>query len=329
MYLTFYRLKEEPFRLTPDPKFLQLPEPHRDALTRLAHGVIGRKGLMVLSGPIGTGKTTILNGLLSVLARRYPAKQLPTALIVNPRLTSEELLEALLFEFEVPCGATSRPSRLAALQGLLFSAFRNGGTCLVIVDEAHLLATDEVIVDEAHLLATDVLEEIRLLMNTDSYREKLLQVILCGQPELIRLLSDPATKALRQRIAERATLRPLSQSEMRMYICERLRTAGFEQAIPFSPSSFERIYEYTGGVPRLINIVCDTCLGIGCETKRMEIGDDIVEEAAARHELAAVALASEDNAGGDLKLKKNAELNVVRLFGDSMQAAKATGRGEL
>ena len=86
MYLSFYHLREEPFRLTPDPKFLQLPEPHRDALTRLAHGVIGRKGLMLLSGPIGTGKTTILNGLLSVLARRYPAKLLPTALIVNPRL---------------------------------------------------------------------------------------------------------------------------------------------------------------------------------------------------------------------------------------------------
>jgi len=316
MYLSFYHLREQPFRLTPDPKFLQLPEPHRDALTKLAHGVIGRKGLMVLSGPIGTGKTTILNGLLSVLARRYPARQLPTALIVNPRLTSEELLEALLFEFEVPCGATSRPARLAALQGLLFNAFRSGGTCLVVVDEAHLLSAD-------------VLEEIRLLMNTDSYREKLLQVILCGQPELIRVLSDPAVRALRQRVAERAALRPLSPSEMRMYISERMRIAGFEQAIPFTPLSFERIYEYTGGVPRLINIVCDTSLGIGCETRRMEIGDDIVEEAAARHDLTAVAPAPENSAGGDLKARQNAELNMVRLFGDSMQAAKAaTGRGE-
>ena len=122
-------------------------------------------------------------------------------------------------------------------------------------------------------------------MNTDSYREKLLQVILCGQPELTQLLNDPAMKALRQRIAERATLRPLSQSEMRMYICERLRIAGFEPAVPFTSSSFDRIYEYTGGVPRLINIVCDTCLTIGCESKRQEIGDDIVEEAASRHQL--------------------------------------------
>src|SRR5271165_839659 len=100
MYLSFYRLKEEPFRLTPDPKFLQLPEAHRDALTRLAYGVVGRKGLMLLSGPIGTGKTTIINGLLSVLARRYPEKMIPTALILNPRLSRDELLETLLFEFE-------------------------------------------------------------------------------------------------------------------------------------------------------------------------------------------------------------------------------------
>jgi general secretion pathway protein A len=316
MYLTFYRLREEPFRLTPDPKFLQLPEPHRDALTRLAHGVIGRKGLMVLSGPIGTGKTTVLNGLLSVMARRYPGKQLPTALIVNPRLTSEELLEALLFEFEVPCGATSRPSRLAALQGLLFSAFRNGGTCLLIVDEAHLLSLD-------------VLEEIRLLMNTDSYREKLLQVVLCGQPELAQTLNDPAVRALRQRVAERTALRALSPSEMRMYISERLRIAGLEQTIPFTSSSLEKIYECTAGVPRLINIVCDTCLAIGCETKRPEIGDDIVEEATERHQLSSEAAAAEARLASDLNLKKNAELNVVRLFGDLAQTAKATGRGEL
>ncbi len=313
MYLTYYRLTEEPFRLTPDPKFLQLPEAHRDALTRLAYGVIGRKGLMLLTGPIGTGKTTILNGLLSVMARRYPAKQLPTALIVNPRLTSDELLEALLFEFEVPCGATSRPSRLTALQELLFKAFRNGGTCLLIIDEAHLLSTD-------------VLEEIRLIMNTDTYREKLLQVVLCGQPELTDLINEPAVRALRQRIAERTALRALSQSEMRMYICERLRIAGLEQTIPFTASSFDRIYECTVGVPRLINIVCDTCLAIGCETSRMEIGDDIVEEAAARHDLLRDAATAKDG----LKLKRNAELNVVRMFGDSLQAAKATtGRGEL
>jgi len=314
MYLSYYRLKEEPFRLTPDPKFLQLPEPHRDALTMLVHGVIDRRGLMLLSGPIGTGKTTILNSLLRVLARTYAPKLLPTALIVNPRLTRDELLEALLFELEVPCGTTSRPSRLAALQRLLFTTFTNGGTCLLIVDEAHLLSAD-------------VLEEIRLLMNTESYQEKLLQVILCGQPELAQRLDEPEARALRQRIADRATLRALSQSEMRMYVSERLRIAGFERPVPFTLSSFDRIYECTGGVPRLINIVCDTCLLIGSESKRAEIGDDIVEEAAARHELNA-EVEAEDGVVRPT-VKKRGDLTLLDLSGDALQTAKATRQGEL
>src|SRR5690242_5078048 len=156
MYLDFYQLKEEPFRLTPDPRFLQLAEPHRNALTALAQAVIGRKGLIVFSGPVGTGKTTLLNGLLSMLGRSFPSQLLPTAFIVNPRLSAEELLETLLVEYEIPRNFNSKPSRLAALQSLLFATARDGGTCLLIVDEAHLMAAD-------------ALEEIRLLMNTESY----------------------------------------------------------------------------------------------------------------------------------------------------------------
>lgn len=314
MYLSYYHLREEPFRLTPDPKFLQLPEPHRGALTMLVHGVVERRGLMLLSGPIGTGKTTILNGMLSVLARRNPPKPLPTALIVNPRLTNDELLEMLLLEFEVSCTATSRPARLSALQGLLFSTFTNGGTCLLVVDEAHLLSKD-------------VLEEIRLLMNTESYREKLLQVVLCGQPELAQLLNEPEVRPLRQRIAERAVLRALSQSEMRMYIRERLRIAGYDQPVPFTSSSLDKIFECTGGVPRLINIVCDTCLLIGSESKRTQIGDDIVEEAALRHELT-VDSDPPGNGIGAIQ-HKQVELTPLQLVGGSLQTAKPTGQGEL
>jgi general secretion pathway protein A len=315
MYLSYYGLREEPFRLTPDPRFLQLPEPHRDALTMLVHGVVDRRGLTLLSGPIGTGKTTILNGMLSVLARRKPPKPLPTALIVNPRVTSDELLEMLLLEFEVTGGGTSRPARLAALQRLLFDTLTSGGTCLLVVDEAHLLSKD-------------VMEEIRLLMNTESYREKLLQVVLCGQPELTRLLNEPEVKPLRQRIAERAILRPLSQSEMRMYIRERLRIAGFDAPVPFNSSSLDKIYECTGGVPRLINIVCDTCLLIGSESKRTQISDDIVEEAAARHDLTADSAAPGD---GNRAAKPNepVELTPLQLFGGPLQAAKIAGQGEL
>lgn len=272
MYLDFYELKEEPFRLTPDPKFLQLAEPHRNALTTLAQAVIGRKGLVLFSGPVGTGKTTLLNGLLSLLGRTFSQQLLPTAFIVNPRLSSEELLETLLFEFEIPRNFNSKPSRLAALQSLLFSTAREGGTCLLIVDEAHLMTAE-------------ALEEIRLLMNTDSYREKLLQVILCGQPELTELVRRPEVRALQQRIAVRAALRELSASETRLYLTERLRIAGLEGLVPFTAPAIQRIHDYAGGVPRLINVISDACLNIGWDTRRKEIGVDVVEEVANRHDL--------------------------------------------
>ncbi len=305
MYLAFYRLKEEPFRLTPDPKFLQMAEPHRQALVTLAQGIASRKGLLVLSGPIGTGKTTVLNSLLAALARQYPQNAFPTAFIVNPPMGREELLETLLFEFEVPGVFSSRSCRLAALQGLMFAASRAGGSCLLIVDEAHLLSID-------------VLEEIRLLLNADGHREKPLQVILCGQPEITALLRDPALKALHQRIAVRASLRELSRSETRMYITERLRIAGLEGAAPFSAASCDRIYEYTGGVPRLINIVSDTCLVIGCETGRTQIGQDIIEEAAIRHDLECNSL-----------LRSGSESPILPTLGDSFQPPKSVSRSEL
>ncbi len=317
MYLNYYHLREEPFRLTPDPKFLQLAGAHREALTTLARGVLERRGLMLLTGPIGTGKTTILNGLLSVVARRDPAKPFPTALIVNPRLTSDELLETLLLEFAVPYVSTSRPARLAALQRLLFHTSANGATCLLVVDEAHLLSQD-------------LLEEIRVLMNTESYKEKLLQVILCGQPELGDHLNDPAVRALQQRIAARAYLRPLSLSETRMYVSERLQTAGLEQLNPFMVPALDRIYEFTGGVPRLINIICDTCLTIGSETSRAYISEDIVEEAAVRHEMNNLAGAGQRPALAiDPLASPKTGPGAGHWVGNSITTAKVTSQGEL
>jgi general secretion pathway protein A len=305
MYLTFYHLKEEPFSLSPDPRFLQLAEPHRQALLTLTQGVIGRKGLLVLSGPVGTGKTTLIHSLLSGLARRQPATLLPTALIVNPRLERDELVEALLTEFEVPGVFTSKPARLAALQARIFAAAKAGGNSLLIVDEAHLLTPD-------------VLEEIRLLMNIEGHAMKLLQVVLCGQPEIAALLRDPAVKAVQQRIAGRATLRGLSRSETRTYIGERLRIAGREAAGPFSAASVDRIYEVTAGVPRLINTVCDTCLALGCEAAREQLAEDIVEEAAIRHEL-----------DTGTEFAPRAEQLGLRAFSDTAEAAAALGRRDL
>jgi general secretion pathway protein A len=302
MYLEFYELKDEPFRLTPDPKFLQLAEPHRHALKTLSQAITEHKGLMMFTGPVGTGKTTILNTLLSVLSQTYPPTALLTAFIVNPRLNRDEFLEALLAEFELPCTA-SKSSRIVGLHALLFAVSKAGGTCLLVVDEAHLLSAD-------------VLEEIRLLMNADTHRDKPLQVVLCGQPELSTLLREPGLSALRQRIAARASLRELTSSETRMYISERLRVAGLCKPLPFTLSSLDRMYEYTAGVPRLINILADTCLSIGYETKRKQIHDDIVEEAAVQNELQ-LSMSNGDPA-----------TPVVSALNDS-QPATSTSRSEL
>ncbi len=174
----------------------------------------------------------------------------------------------LLSEFEIPCTATSKPARLAALQRMLLETQRKGGTSLLLVDEAHLLSAE-------------LLEEIRLLSNADTYQEKLLQIVLCGQPELLGLLRKPELRALRQRVASSCTLRPLSLPEVRAYITERLHSAGFRgTASPFPIQVLEEIVRLTEGVPRLVNLLCDACLTIGCKAHRPVIDLSIVTEAA-------------------------------------------------
>ena len=273
MYLTFYNLKDEPFRLSPEPKFLQMA--HQSALRTLVSGVAHRKGLMILTGPIGVGKTTVLNTLLTLLAllAKSSIKKFPTALIINPRLSRDELLESILTDFHITTSHSSKPQRLVALQSLLLSAQRQGGTALLAVDEAHLLSAD-------------VLEELRLLMNADSYQGKLLQILLCGQPELIERLKSPKLEAVRQRIAVATALRNLTAEETQTYVAQRLRAAGLSGAFPFTTKAVEMVHLFTQGVPRLINTICDSCLTIGFERKQSEIGEGIVTEALSRNQLA-------------------------------------------
>jgi general secretion pathway protein A len=268
MFTAYYGLKEEPFRLTPDPRFLHLAEPHREVLTSLVSGVLQRKGILVASGPVGTGKTTLLHATLHFLSSR-PANAGPisTAFLLNPTLNRDELLEAILDEFEIPSTPSSKPRRLAALHEMLLKTQRNGGTAVLVIDEAHLLTVE-------------LMEEIRLLTNTDTHQEKLLQVILSGQPELLTMLRRPELHALKQRIASRTQLRPLSLPETHVYIAERLHAAGLLGASPFNAIVVDAVHNYTQGVPRLINLLCDRCLAIGFSTKRKQIGVDIVKEAA-------------------------------------------------
>jgi general secretion pathway protein A len=273
MYTKFYGLKEEPFNLTPDPRFLHLADPHREVLTNLVSGVVRRRGILVATGPVGTGKTTLLHAALHILStHEAETGPISSAFLLNPTLSREELLEAILDEYEVTCTSTSKIRRLAALQEMLLEISRRGGTTVLIIDEAHLLTVD-------------LLEEIRLLTNFDIHHEKLLQVILSGQPELLTRLRRPELVALKQRVASRAELRPLTLPETRVYVAERLHAAGLQGASLFNGPAVTEIQNFSKGVPRVINLLCDRCLAIGFAGKKLLIGPDIVVEAAATQDL--------------------------------------------
>jgi general secretion pathway protein A len=291
MYETFFGLREEPFRLTSDPRFFHLAEPHAAALTTLLEAVTRRKGLILVTGPCGTGKTMVVHATLHILSDQAKTRQpISTAFVFNPTLSREEFLEMTLAEFAIPCTATSKPARLAALHQMLLERHTHGGTSLLLIDEAHLL-TDE------------LLEEIRLLSNADTYKEKLLQIVLCGQPELLTLLSRPESRGLRQRIASSCSLRPLVFQEFEAYVAERLHTAGFRgPTSPFPTPVLEEIFRRTEGVPRLINLFCDACLTIGCKGQKLLIDLAVVEEAASelgRNELYVAQRPAADSAKAD------------------------------
>ncbi len=265
MYLSFYHVKDEPFRLTPDPRYLHLSEPHQFALTVVLEGIFYRKGLVMITGAIGTGKTTMVHTALQLFSdRKMPVK---SALLFNPMLTRDEFLEMMLDEFEVSCSSTSKPRRLAALHQMLLETQRAGGTAVLFIDEAHLLSPE-------------LLEEIRLLGNADTHHEKLLQIVLSGQPELLTVMNRPSLSALKQRIAARAHLRPLTAIETSVYIGERLHAAGLEGSSPFTAQALEAIHRHSGGVPRLINLVCEGCLSLGFKTGRATIQPSMVDDVA-------------------------------------------------
>jgi general secretion pathway protein A len=287
VYLDFYHLKREPFCLAPDPKFLHLAEPHRNALVSLVQGVMRHRGFLIATGAVGTGKTTILNAVLYMLSNLHKSgeRKLVSAFLVNPLLTAQEFLESVLDEFEVQVPSPTKPRRLLALHELFLDAQKGGGTAVLIIDEAHLLTVE-------------LLEEIRLLTNMDTHREKLLQVILCGQPELASVLLQPQLRALRQRIALLAQLRPLTAAETAAYIEQRLRLAGLEGPAPFSPPALEEVYRRTQGVPRLINILCDSCLTISVEMHCQDVDLQVVRTAASALTLTPPAAAVSTNVVG-------------------------------
>ena len=242
MYLEYYGLKEKPFSLTPDPQFLFLSESHRAAIESMLYGIHQREGFIVITGDIGTGKTTICRALLEKID-----SHVKTAVIFNSFLTEGKLLEAILLDFGFISKGKTKHDRINALNQFLLQHLSCGENAVLIIDEAQNLSIP-------------VLEQIRMLSNLETEKEKMLQIVLLGQLELDDKLRSPELKQLNQRIAIRHHLLPLTQLEMESYIHQRLTVAGSQGSVTFSKSALNEIYQFSKGTPRLINLICDRVL---------------------------------------------------------------------
>ena len=243
MYNAFFGFVESPFNLSPDPSFLYRSPQHEEALANLIYGVQSRKGFVVLTGEVGTGKTTMLECLRDFLS----AQQITYASIFNSRLSVEQFFEMMAYDLDLRCTRTSKTQVLFALNHLL-------------LERAQMNRTAVLIVDEAHNLEWDVLEEVRLLGNLENRRGKLLQIVLAGQQELDRKLEAPDFRQLKQRIALRCNLRPFQPQETGAYVVTRLARAGMKSQTVFSPEVLAEIHQAAEGIPRVINAVCDNLL---------------------------------------------------------------------
>jgi general secretion pathway protein A len=261
MYLTFFGLTDRPFNATPDPRFLYMSPGHREALAQLLYGTQERKGFIVLTGKVGTGKTTLLHTLCQRLNG-----QSAIAFVVNSTLPFDELLEYVLEDLGIKQKGESRAQRLIALNNFLIERERAGQNTILIVDEAQNLD-----------VAT--LEQIRLLSNFETPTTKLLQILLVGQPELKARLNLPELRQLKQRVGLRCQILPLTLEEIRAYIRTRLRIAGGRDLGLFDDSAVDRIAAYAGGIPRLVNTVCDHCLLFGYADQKRRIDRHTVNQA--------------------------------------------------
>ncbi|HEY3067720.1 MAG TPA: AAA family ATPase [Methylomirabilota bacterium] len=263
MYVSYFGLKEAPFSITPDPRYLYMSERHREALAHLLYGIGEGGGFVQLTGEVGTGKTTLCRCLLEQVP-----PHVNVALILNPRLTALELLAAVCDELRIPypSDTTSTKTLVDVLYRYLLDAHGRGRRTVLIIDEAQDLSID-------------VLEQVRLLTNLETTREKLLQIILIGQPELIDLLARDELRQLAQRVTARYHLQPFSELEARGYVRHRLKVAGQTRAI-FTDAALRRLHVHTSGVPRLINVVADRALLGAYSSERSRVDADTVRRAA-------------------------------------------------
>ena len=243
MYESFYGFRESPFNITPDPKFLFLSPTHLDALQHLRYGLQEKKGFIVLTGEVGCGKTTLCRKLLDELDPQH----WDTALIINPRLTETQLIKAILTELGEEGKARSRSDLHQHLNR-------------VLLERIHARKDIVLIIDESQNLSFEALEHLRLLSNFETDKQKLLQIILIGQPELKEKLTQKRLRQLRQRILVHYNLSPLKSDETIHYIQHRLSMAGSMGRPNFTPNAYRRVFSASGGIPRMINNICDKSL---------------------------------------------------------------------
>jgi general secretion pathway protein A len=265
MYNAFFGFSENPFSLSPDPAFLYRSAQHEEALANLIYGVQSKKGFIVLTGEVGTGKTTMLECLRDILETQY----VEFAFIFNSRITADQFFEMIAYDLDLRCERTSKTEVLFALNSLLLQQADVGRTTVLIVDEAHNLEWE-------------VLEEIRLLGNLENRRGKLIQVILAGQPELDRKLDAPNLRQLKQRIVLRCNLQPFSPEDAAEYINSRIEKAGMPNQTIFSPEMLAEIFVRSQGIPRVINALCDnlllTCFALETKVATMDMLDEVCRD---------------------------------------------------
>src|ERR1700675_2582308 len=263
MYKNFFGLRENPFNVNPDPRFLYQTPQIQEALEQLTYGVQSRRGLILLTGEVGTGKTTLINYLLDWLRHR----KMPTAFIFNSHLNADHLFDFILNDFGIPTDFQLKSNMLMRLNAWLIERFRAGENPVLIVDEAQGLSFE-------------LLEEIRLLLNLETASEKLLQIVLVGQPELDDKLRRPEMRQLRQRISLRCRPSPLSLAEAHGYIADRLRIAGAAHGSVFASESVEAVHFYSRGIPRVMNLLCEHALINAYVEQLNPVPPQMVEEAA-------------------------------------------------
>lgn len=273
MYKSFFGLRENPFDANPNPRYLFLTKQVEEALGGLIYGIEARKGFITLTGEVGTGKTTLINRLLVWLRQRRTR----TAFLFNSRLNSNQLFDLILAEFGVTCPVRDKSQQLLKLNQWLLERYRVGQRTVLIIDEAQNLSQT-------------VLEEIRLLTNLETTSEKLLQIVLSGQPELEDKLRLPQLRQLRQRVMLRCKTSPLTKEQVAAYIAERLRIAGASAEPIFSAKAIETVHMYSLGIPRVINLLCEHSLINAFAAGERYIEPRVVEDIAREFQLDEIEL---------------------------------------